>query len=303
MDESEQQADSAREGRVCLGGSLASAGDAAPFRNDTGDFYGRLLSAQLGERDNSKHLAACYFLPDSQDCLEKPFQAFGKGSGSGATGTFSTGPASELQPASTRASASLWAFAAGDRAEPPGSGPGRCSSDRPCADAEPVHRPRVGRGLEGDVFQRAIMGFVHQMCARQQMQADPLPGLQIFRQSGLQPAASQQRLPATPTPGASVAAAPHLALPAPAVASAAPQLALPAPAALPSTCAAGSTEAPQPQDSGEPGSSTERGTCSRCFAGSLGAICSWPCFLATGKARPGKGPEGPSSPGQGAGVF
>ena len=159
MDESEQQADSAREGRVCLGGSLASAGDAAPFRNDTGDFYGRLLSAQLGERDNSKHLAACYFLPDSQDCLEKPFQAFGKGSGSGATGTFSTGPASELQPASTRASASLWAFAAGDRAEPPGSGPGRCSSDRPCADAEPVHRPRCGPGFGGRRVPEGHHGF------------------------------------------------------------------------------------------------------------------------------------------------
>ncbi|CAE7527909.1 unnamed protein product [Symbiodinium sp. CCMP2592] len=104
-------------------------------------------------------------------------------------------------------------------------------------------------GSEGDAFQRAMVGFMHQMSARQQMQPDLLPGLQIFRQSGRQAAASQQQLPATPTTAASVAAAPQLALPAPPAASAAPQLALPAPAALPSTLVAGSTEAPQPQDS------------------------------------------------------
>lgn len=104
------------------------------------------------------------------------------------------------------------------------------------------------RGPEADMLQRAMIGMMQHMSARQHMQPDLLPGLQIFRQSGSQAAVSQQQqlLPATPATAASVAAAPQPA--APAVVAAAPQLALPAPAALPSTAAApaaASTAAPQ----------------------------------------------------------
>jgi len=99
------------------------------------------------------------------------------------------------------------------------------------------------RGPEADMLQRAMIGMMQHMSARQHMQPDLLPGLQIFRQSGSQAAVSQQQqlLPATPATAASVAAAPQPA--APAVVAAAPQLALPAPAALPSTTA----HQPQPR--------------------------------------------------------
>ena len=197
MDESEQQADSAREGRVCLGGSLASAGDAAPFRNDTGDFYGRLLSAQLGERDNSKHLAACYFLPDSQDCFEP------------------RAPFLQVLPQNFNQLPQELRLRFGPLL--PATVLNRPVQDQDVAlltaDAEPVHRPRFGPGFGGDVFQKA-------RCLR---------GSRCRRI--LCPACRSSGSPVCWTPGASVAAAPHL-----------------------------------------------RQRRSRCFAGSLGAICSWPCF-------------------------